>query len=342
MFYGDNAQGKTNILESVYMAATARSHRGTKDRDILRFGEEESHIKLFLRKRDSPFRIDMHLKKNKAKGVALNSVPIRKVSQLFGVCHVVFFSPEDLNMIKRSPQERRRFMDLELCQLNTLYVSSLVSYNRVLDQRNRLLKDIALKRELEDTLEVWDLQLVRYGGELIRCRGAFIEKLNAILSQVHFRLSGGRETMRIVYVQSAHREGFLEELKKSRSQDIRYGTTNLGPHRDDIAFFINETLDLKKFGSQGQQRSGALSLKLSEIEMVQESIGDSPILLLDDVLSELDSRRQRQLLEAIQHVQTFITCTGVEDFVKGSGNVEKIFHVQQGTVQEETSKGENL
>ena len=148
--------------------------------------------------------------------------------------------------------------------------------------------------------------------------------------------------MRIVYVPSAHREGFLEELKKSRSQDIRYGTTNLGPHRDDIAFFINETLDLKKFGSQGQQRSGALSLKLSEIEMVQESIGDSPILLLDDVLSELDSRRQRQLLEAIQHVQTFITCTGVEDFVKGSGNVEKIFHVQQGTVQEETSKGENL
>ena len=177
IFYGNNAQGKTNVLEAVYVCATTRSHRSSKDREMIRFGEDESHIKMTVRKRDVPYRIDMHLKKNKAKGVAINGIPIRRASELFGIVNVVFFSPEDLNLIKNGPSERRKFIDLELCQLNKLYVHSLVSYNRVLMQRNRLLKELTFHPEYEETLDVWDMQLVQYGQELIRYREDFICQL---------------------------------------------------------------------------------------------------------------------------------------------------------------------
>ena len=178
IFYGDNAQGKTNILESIYLATTSKSHRGSKDKDIIRFGAGESHIKLMIKKMDASVRLDMHIKKNKAKGVAINGIPIRKLSELFGTCNVVFFSPEDLNIIKRSPKERRNFVDMELCQLNKVYVSALVTYNKVLDQRNKLLKEIGFKSGLEDTLDIWDMQLVKYGKDLIAYREAFIKELN--------------------------------------------------------------------------------------------------------------------------------------------------------------------
>ena len=167
ILYGDNAQGKTNILEAVYVCSTTKSHRGSKDREMIRFGEEESHIKLNVRKSGVPCRIDMHLKKNKAKGIAVNGVPIRKASELFGIVNVVFFSPEDLNIIKNGPSERRRFLDLELCQLDKVYVHNLVQYNKVLLQRNRLLKELNFRPEYEETLDIWDMQLVQYGKELI-------------------------------------------------------------------------------------------------------------------------------------------------------------------------------
>ena len=329
ILYGNNAQGKTNILEAVYVCCTTKSHRGSKDREMIRFQNDESHIKLTVRKRDVPYRIDMHLKKNKAKGVAINGIPIRRASELFGIVNVVFFSPEDLNLIKNGPAERRKFIDLELCQLNKLYVHSLVSYNRVLLQRNKLLKELFFHPEYEETLDVWDMQLVQYGKEVIRFREEFIGQLNEMICEIHRKLSGGKETLKIVYDPNSGAEELEAGLARSRSQDVKQKTTLIGPHRDDIGFYIGD-IDIRRFGSQGQQRTAALSLKLAEIELVKKLVRDYPILLLDDVLSELDGERQNHLLSAIDHIQTMITCTGLEDFVNNRFQMDKLFHVVNG------------
>lgn len=334
ILYGNNAQGKTNILEAVYVCCTTKSHRGSKDREMIHFHEDESHIKLNIRKNDVPYRIDMHLKKNKTKGVAINGVPIRKASELFGIVNVVFFSPEDLNLIKNGPAERRKFIDLELCQLNKLYVHSLVSYNRILMQRNKLLKELMFKPEYEETLDIWDMQLVQFGREIIRYRKNFIDQLNDIIHEIHYQLSGEKEHLKIIYDPDVETENFEKELQKGRAQDIRQKTTLTGPHRDDIGFFIDD-IDIRKFGSQGQQRTAALSLKLSEIELVKRIVKDYPILLLDDVLSELDGNRQNHLLSAINYIQTMITCTGLEDFVNNRFQIDRLFQVIDGTVSRE-------
>lgn len=332
VLYGDNAQGKTNILESAYVCATTKSHRGTKDRDIIKFGKDESHIKMVVRKEGVPYRIDMHLKKNKTKGVAVNGIPIHKASELFGIVNVVFFSPEDLNLIKRGPADRRRFVDMELCQLNKLYVHALVQYNRCIMQRNKLLKEMSFKPGLEEMLDIWDMQLVSYGRELIRCRKEFIDELNGMIGAIHYRLSGEKEQLILSYEPNVSDEEFERVLMKSRSQDIRQRATLTGPHRDDLSFLVNE-IDIRKYGSQGQQRTAALSLKLAEIELVKKTVRDYPILLLDDVLSELDSKRQDHLLSVIRHIQTVITCTGLDDFVSHSFQIDRVFNVINGTVE---------
>lgn len=301
---------------------------------MIHFHQDESHIKLNIRKNDVPYRIDMHLKKNKAKGVAINGIPIRKASELFGIVNVVFFSPEDLNLIKNGPAERRKFIDLELCQLNKLYVHSLVSYNRILMQRNKLLKDLFFHPEYEETLDVWDMQLVQYGREIIRYREEFIGQLNEIIKEIHWQLSGEKENLRIIYDPNSSSQELEQDIKRSRPQDLKQKTTLVGPHRDDIGFFIDD-IDIRRFGSQGQQRTAALSLKLAEIELVKKLVRDYPILLLDDVLSELDGERQNHLLSAINHIQTMITCTGLEDFVNNRFQIDKLFRVVDGTVTSE-------
>lgn len=334
VLYGDNAQGKTNILESVYMCSTTKSHRGSKDRDIVQFGQEESHIKMIVRRSGVPYRIDMHLKKNKARGIAVNGIPIKKASELFGIVNVIFFSPEDLNIIKNGPSERRRFIDLELCQLNRLYVYYLVQFNKVIIQRNKLLKEIDFNPPLIETLDLWDAQLVRFGRELIRLRASFIEELNEIINGIHFHLSGNKETLTIKYEPNTEEMNLEEALKKNRPQELRQKMTLTGPHRDDLNFIINET-DIRKFGSQGQQRTAALSLKLAEIELVKKTVKDYPVLLLDDVLSELDKKRQEHLLSGIRHIQTIITCTGLDEFVNSKFQMNKTFKIVNGTVEKE-------
>lgn len=331
ILYGDNAQGKTNILEAVYVCCTSKSHKSAKDKDIIRFNQDESHIKLQVRKNEVPYRLDIHLKKNKPKGIAINGIPIRKASELFGIANVIFFSPEDLNIIKNGPSERRRFIDLELCQLNKLYVHSLVQYNKVLLQRNKLLKELFFRPEYEETLDVWDMQLATYGREVIRFRRDFICRLNGIIHGIHENLSGNKEDITISYEPYAKDEEFEEIIKKNRQQDMKQKTTLAGPHRDDISFMVNG-IDIRRFGSQGQQRTAALSLKLSELELVKALSHDSPILLLDDVLSELDASRQNHLLSAIQNIQTLITCTGLDDFVNNRFQIDKVFKVVEGTV----------
>lgn len=334
VLYGDNAQGKTNILEAVYVCCTTKSHKSSKDKEIIQFGEDESHIKLQVRRDGVPYRIDMHLKKNKAKGVAVNGVPIRKASELFGIVNVIFFSPEDLNIIKNGPAERRRFVDLELCQLNKLYVYNLVQYNKVVIQRNKLLKEIEYQPSLKETLDVWDIQLARYGKELIRFRRQFIDELNQIIHDIHFHLSGEREDLVIQYEPNVAADQFEESLIKNRFSEIRQKLTLTGPHRDDLNFIVNGT-DIRRYGSQGQQRTAALALKLAEIELVKKTVKDYPVLLLDDVLSELDSKRQEHLLSEINHIQTVITCTGLDDFVNSRFRMDKIFKIVEGTVESE-------
>ena len=334
IFYGDNAQGKTNILEAVYLSGTTKSHRGTRDRDLIRFGQEESHIETIIEKNKVPWQIDMHLKKNSPKGIAINKVPIRKASELFGLMNFVFFSPEDLNIIKNGPAERRRFMDLELSQLDKVYLRDLANYNRIVNQRNKLLKDAVYQSELIDTLDVWDMQLVAYGDKIIARRKKFISEVNEIIDEIHYRLTGGKERICLSYESGCGAYSLEAALKRNRERDIRTKSTSAGPHRDDICFMAGE-LDIRKFGSQGQQRTAALSLKLSEIELVKLIIRDTPVLLLDDVLSELDKHRQNYLLDSIHDIQTLITCTGLDEFVNHRFSINKIFHVLSGHVLNE-------
>lgn len=331
ILYGDNAQGKTNILEAIYVCCTTKSHRGSKDREMIKFEREESHIKLNIRKNDVPYRIDMHLKKSKTKGIAINGIPIKRASELFGIVNVVFFSPEDLNIIKNGPSERRRFIDLELCQLNKLYVHALVQYNKVISQRNKLLKELMFKPEYEETLDIWDIQMLQYGKEIIRYRQEFVNQINDMIKGIHLKLSGEKEELILVYEPNTSVQNFEANMKKSRTQDMRQKTTLIGPHRDDVSFMIND-IDIRRFGSQGQQRTAALSLKLAEIELVKQLVYDYPILLLDDVLSELDSSRQNHLLSGINHIQTIITCTGLDDFINHRFRIDNIFRVIDGIV----------
>lgn len=331
ILYGDNAQGKTNILEAIYVSATTKSHKGSKDKEIVNFDKDEAHIRTFLEKEGVETRVDMHLRKNKSKGIAIDGQKIKKAADLLGLCNVVFFSPEDLGIIKNGPAERRRFVDMELCQLDNFYLYNLNCYNKIVNQRNKLLKDMYMNPDLKETLGIWDMQLVSFGSKMIERRKLFTEQLNEIIFDIHKRLSGGKEELYIHYEPDVEIEEFENKLKLSQDRDIKSKMTSVGPHRDDFSFFVGN-VDIRKYGSQGQQRTAALSLKLSEIELVRKIAKNNPVLLLDDVLSELDSNRQNYLLNSIGDIQTIITCTGLEEFVNNRFNINKVFKVSDGTV----------
>ena len=340
ILYGDNAQGKTNILEAAFLSGTTKSHKGSKDKEVIRFGCEEAHIRTVVEKNEKEYQIDMHLKTRGSKGVAINKLPIKKASELFGILNIVFFSPEDLNIIKNGPAERRRFLDSELCQLDKLYLSDLTKYNKILNQRNKLLKDIYFRPDLIETLPVWDAQLLDTGKRIIKRRKIFIEELNEIIGQIHSNISGGKEQLILKYEPNIDDIFFEDELLKAKNKDLKLCQTTVGPHRDDMLFSVND-IDIRKFGSQGQQRTSALSLKLAEIEIVKKSIHNTPVLLLDDVLSELDSNRQNYLLNSISNIQTIITCTGLEEFVRNRFHINKVFQVINGEVFENSDSNKH-
>jgi len=331
ILYGDNAQGKTNILEAIYVAATTKSHKGSKDSEIINFDKDEAHIRTYIEKDSIEIRVDMHLRKHKSKGIAVDGQKLKKAADLLGLCNVVFFSPEDLGIIKNGPAERRRFIDMELCQLDNIYLYNLNNYNKIVNQRNKLLKDMFMNNDLKETLNIWDMQLVSYGNKIIERRRVFVDQLNEIIYDIHKKLSGGREELRIVYEPNVEIEEFEQKMKYSRERDIKAKMTTVGPHRDDFSIMVGN-VDIRKYGSQGQQRTAALSLKLSEIELVKRITKDNPVLLLDDVLSELDSNRQNYLLNSIGDIQTIITCTGLEEFVNNRFEINRVFKVSNGTV----------
>ena len=334
ILYGDNAQGKTNILEAIYVVATTKSHKGSKDKDIINFNKEEAHIRAYIEKDEVETRIDMNLRSSKSKGIAIDGQKIKKAAELLGLLNVVFFSPEDLGIIKNGPAERRRFVDMELCQLDNFYLYNLNSYNKIVNQRNKLLKDLYFNPSLKETLNIWDSQLVSFGSKIIERRQIFVEQLNEIIYDIHKKLSGDKEELKIKYEPDVSIEEFEQQLRYSQERDIKLKQTCVGPHRDDFSFIVGD-IDIRKFGSQGQQRTAALSLKLAEIELVKKLTKDTPVLLLDDVLSELDANRQNYLLNSIGDIQTIITCTGLDEFINNRFEIDKIYRVTEGTVTSE-------
>ena len=333
ILYGDNAQGKTNILEAIFMSATTKSHKGSKDKDVVNFNKEEAHIRTYLEKDEAEIRVDMHLRKNKTKGIAIDGQKIKKASELLGLLNVVFFSPEDLSIIKNGPAERRRFVDMELCQLDPFYIYNLNHYNKIVNQRNKLLKDMYFNPSLKETLNIWDSQLVSFGSKIIERRKIFITQLNEIIYGIHKKLSGDKEELSIQYEPDVLIEDYERSLFSCQERDIKLKQTTVGPHRDDFSFMVGN-IDIRRFGSQGQQRTAALSLKLSEIELVRKLTKDNPVLLLDDVLSELDSNRQNYLLSTIGEIQTIITCTGLDEFVNNRFEIDKVFRIVDGSIVE--------
>ena len=337
VIYGSNAQGKTNFLESLYFCAMGRSLRGKSDQQLIRFEEEESHIRMLVQRKQRYDRIDVHLKKDEKKGIAVNGLPVRKLGDLFGTLYAVIFSPEDLSLVKDGPGERRRFLDMELCQLSKVYYYDLQQYYRILKQRNNLLKEISKNPKLQETLFVWDDQMAEYGERIIAARKRFLSRLDEIAAEKLSQLTGGKDHLQTIYKPNCETGTLAEKLQKNIDRDIYFGSTQSGPHKDDILFSIDGR-EVKVYGSQGQQRTTALAARLAEIDLIREETGEEPVLLLDDVFSELDENRQKFLLQSIEGLQAFVTCTGIEDSVRKYISKDNLFYVENGVITPQKNK----
>ncbi len=310
---GQNAQGKTNLLEAIFLCAIGKSPRTNKDKDLVKWNSTFAKITLEISKKIGKKNIEMYLFTNQNKAIKIDKIPIKKIGELLGTFNAIYFSPDELKLIKESPEERRRFMDIDLCQFDKSYYYNLNHYNKVLMQRNKLLKTPD-KNVLRDTLPIWDEQLASYGASLIMARLKLIENLKIHANKIHKYLTSDNENLEISYQgYTANTENelkilLLKKIEENLEKDINLGYTTVGPHRDDIKITANN-IDLRSFGSQGQQRTASLTLKLAELEFFRENLGEYPVLLLDDVLSELDENRQNKLLNFVKSIQTIITCT---------------------------------
>ncbi len=331
IFTGLNAQGKTNLLESIFITSIGKSFRSKSDKDTIKFDKDFAYIKLQVSNEGVTDKIEMRIDKNGKKSILINGLSIKKHSELMGISLIVSFSPDDLAILKNSPAERRRFVDVELCQLSNVYYYNLKQYNAILKQRNTLLKAVKHDPKQRESIFVWDMQLVEYGCKIIEARDSFIGEIAVLAKKIHADITNGKEDLEVVYKPNVTKENFLQKLEKSIDRDSLTGSTSYGVHKDDINFFING-VDVRLFGSQGQQRTTALSLKLAEIDLIKESKNREPILLLDDVLSELDKERQGFLIDKINDIQVILTCTGVDDFIDRFQNQYKIFYVDNGKV----------
>lgn len=343
VFIGENAQGKTNLLEAIYVLAMAKSHRTPHDKELIQWDEEYAKIEGRVKKRTGhvPLEIVISRKGKKAK---VNHLEQRKLSQYVGVCNVVMFAPEDLNLVKGSPQVRRRFIDMEIGQIHPIYMHQLNQYQKILQQRNALLKGLSKSRQMESPmLDILTEQLIDLAIEIIYKRFHFIKSLRSWAKDIHYGISRGLENLSIIYKSSVDdvledtelskmKTIYENEFNRIRKREVERGLSLIGPHRDDLQFLVNEK-DVQTFGSQGQQRTTALSLKLAEIELIYSEVGEYPLLLLDDVLSELDDYRQSHLLKTIQKkVQTFVTTTSIEGIDHETIREATAFNIQFGQV----------
>lgn len=333
---GANAQGKTNLLEAVEYCAIGRSHRTAFDKECISFKQTDAYIKTSYDVPERPSasgHVEIQLHKNGKKSVIVDGTPARRINDLFGHLLVVLFSPEDLALVKEGPGKRRRFMDTEICQVDPIYLHHLQNYQIVLRQRNQFLKDRASGADLS-LLDIYDEQLAEEAGWIIRRRKEFIAALSEAAPKIHDTITSGTEKIRFRYDKSVDgaKEEIFERMRAARKNDFNYGSTTVGPHHDDIAIFVDQN-DVRKYGSQGQKRTTALSMKLAEVHMIEKETGLKPVLLLDDVMSELDEHRQQMLIESMQGHQTILTCTGVEDSIKKMEDVRTL-HIREGKITE--------
>lgn len=344
LFVGKNAQGKTNVLEAIHVLALAKSHRTNRDKEMIQWERDFSLLKGTVERRLGQNRLELQLTA-KGKKAKLNGLEQRKLSRYIGSLNVVMFAPEDLNIVKGSPIQRRRFMDMEIGQVSPAYLYHLSDYHKLLAQRNQFLKKMQYNKGDLQLLDVWDQQLAELGIKILKKRFSFLEKLREWASTVHQNITDGKENLSVDYVNTSgvtpkmsEEEGsrvMLDQLQSIRGQELRRGATLIGPHRDDLQFFINDN-NVQHYGSQGQQRTTALSVKLAELELIREEVGEYPLLLLDDVLSELDESRQFHLLDTIRdRVQTLVTTTGVEGLRHKTLEQAIVYQVNQGTILEQ-------
>ena len=327
IFYGDNAQGKTNIIESIYLSAIGKSFRTNKDNELINFNEKYSEIIINYSKKDRNGKIKIEL--SDKKNIYLNDIKLKKLSELLGNINIVIFTPEDINILKDGPSSRRRFLDIMIGQLRPNYIYILNNYNKVLDQRNNYLKQIKYENKSEELLEIWDEKLAEYGEKIFNYRNEFFEKIKNKIEKIHNNITEDKEKIKLEYLSSCeNKNNFLNILKNNKKIDIIKGYTNKGIHRDDFMVYINNTL-VNIYGSQGQHRTAMLSLKKAELEVIKDDIGEYPILLLDDFMSELDEKRRNNFLQSIEDMQVIITCT---DKIKNNNIKYKINNVSNGKI----------
>ncbi|RDI40867.1 DNA replication/repair protein RecF [Falsibacillus pallidus] len=341
---GENAQGKTNVMEAIYVLAMAKSHRTSNDKDLIRWDEEYAKIKGRIQKKNTSLPLELVISK-KGKKAKSNHIEQQKLSQYVGNMNVVMFAPEDLHLVKGSPQVRRRFIDMEIGQVSPVYLHDMSQYQKILQQRNHYLKAMQMQKQKDETmLDVLTDQFIQVAAKITAKRFEFIHLLEEWAKPIHSGISRNLETLKIHYKPSLDVSEdqdwstmvkiFEEKFASVRKREIDRGVTLVGPHRDDLQFFVNDR-DVQTFGSQGQQRTTALSLKLAEIELIHEEIGEYPILLLDDVLSELDDYRQSHLLNTIQgKVQTFVTTTSVDGIDHQTLREAAAFSVTSGKMEQ--------
>ena len=307
VFFGENAQGKTNIIESIFLCSIGKSFRTNKEKELIKFNEEKTLVEINYEKSDRTGNIKIEI--GEKKQVYLNGIKIKKLSELLGNINIVIFTPDDINILKGGPQNRRKFLDIMISQLRPNYMHILSLYNKTLEQRNNYLKQIKTEKKDENLLDIWDEKLIDYGIKIYEYRKEFLEKIKNKIKNIHKDITNGREDIEIKYISDAiTRQTFINELKSRRKLDIIKGYTTKGIHRDDFIIYINKK-EVGTFGSQGQNRTAMLSLKLSELQVIYDDIGEYPILLLDDFMSELDSKRRESFLNNIKDIQVIITCT---------------------------------
>ena len=331
VFYGNNAQGKTNILEAIFLCGFGKSFRTSKEKEMIQLGKDYTQVELQYQKSDRSGKIKIQLANKKQ--IEVNGVKIKKLSELVGNLNLVIFTPDDIQILKNGPAERRRFLDMMIGQLRPNYVYTLNLYLKTLEQRNNYLRQIKEEKKAEEMLEIWDEKLAEYAVIIWKYRNEFIEKLKQKIKVIHKQITNEKEELKIEYLSECeNKENYLSLLKQRRKLDIIKGFTTKGIHRDDFKALINEK-EVGIYGSQGQHRTSILTLKLAELYVIYDEIGEYPILLLDDFMSELDENRRKSFLQYIKDTQVIITCTDKMELEElDLGKDYQIYQVQEGKI----------
>ena len=327
IFYGDNAQGKTNILEAIFLCSFGKSFRTTKEKEMIKFNEDRCLVEIFYQKKDREGKIKIEI--GNKKQISINGVNVKKLSELLGNINIVLFTPDDINILKDGPTNRRRFLDMMIGQLKPNYVYNLNMYLKTVEQRNNYLRQIREENKPEEMLEIWDEKLTEYGNIIYKYRNQFMNLISEKINEIHRKITEGKENIKIEYISNCNnKEEYLKLLKQRRKIDIIKGFTTKGIHRDDFVIYINDK-EVNTYGSQGQNRTVVLSLKLAELNVIYDLIGEYPILLLDDFMSELDENRRKNFLKNIENTQVILTGTDKIDLQNLEFN---LYNVKKGAI----------